>query len=102
MNKFQGILKTIDPYFDLVWNRNKTFELRKNDRSFKVHDEYYLVHYDPHAQQFLDRWVVVDITCVLETEHLAPGHVAFGFKELDRGFDWQQKEIALIEAINYR
>lgn len=34
----EHILKTLAPYFDAVANGSKTFELRKNDRGFKVGD----------------------------------------------------------------
>ena len=30
------ILKTINPYFQDVWDNKKTFEIRLNDRDFKV------------------------------------------------------------------
>jgi hypothetical protein len=38
-------LKTIQPYFDHVNNWSKDFELRKNDRNFKVGDELILQEY---------------------------------------------------------
>ena len=31
-------LKTLPEYFEAVWENKKTFELRKNDRDFKVGD----------------------------------------------------------------
>ena len=30
------LLKTINPYFQDVWDNKKTFEIRLNDRDFKV------------------------------------------------------------------
>jgi hypothetical protein len=38
-------LKTINPYFQLVWDGKKTFELRKNDRNFKQGDYLRLMEY---------------------------------------------------------
>jgi ASC-1-like (ASCH) protein len=39
-------LKLQQPYFDEVWNNRKTFEIRKNDRDFKVSDTVILKEYD--------------------------------------------------------
>lgn len=39
-------LKIIQPFFDDVKNGIKKFELRENDRDFKVGDEVYLQEYD--------------------------------------------------------
>lgn len=39
-------LKTINPYFELLWSGQKSFELRKNDRDFKVGDVIVLEEYD--------------------------------------------------------
>lgn len=38
-------LKTVQPYFDAVRKNEKNFELRKNDRPFKVGDEIVLQEY---------------------------------------------------------
>lgn len=78
------ILKTCDPYFEMVWDRVKTFELRKNDRNFQVGERYCLAHFDAEADEFLGRWVDVRITCIVATEHLVPGYVALGIEEIER------------------
>ena len=39
-------LKTIQPYFADVENGTKTFEVRKNDRNFKIGDILFLQEYD--------------------------------------------------------
>jgi len=40
-------LKTIAPYFEDIRAGRKTFEVRRNDRNFKVGDVLVLQHYDP-------------------------------------------------------
>ena len=40
-------LKTWPQYFDEVYACTKTFEIRKNDRDYKVGDELVLERYDP-------------------------------------------------------
>ena len=39
-------LKTLPQYFDEVWKENKNFELRKDDRNFKVGDTLRLLEFD--------------------------------------------------------
>lgn len=39
-------LKTLQPFFDDVKNGSKTFELRRNDRNFKIGDTLILEEYD--------------------------------------------------------
>lgn len=91
----EGVLKVVDPYFGMIWTKVKTFELRKNDRDFKVGDLYYLVHYNAKSDTFLERYLVVEITCVIQTNHLIPDCVALGFKELDRGYKVELKDFEL-------
>ncbi|GAB3519467.1 ASCH domain-containing protein [Emticicia fontis] len=58
-------LKTIQPYFWEVSQENKTFELRKDDRYFKVNDEIYLHEFDPETKIFSGQIVKGIITYVL-------------------------------------
>lgn len=39
MNKICHELKTLNKFFELSWNRKKTYEIRYNDRNFKVEDK---------------------------------------------------------------
>ena len=51
------ILKTQQPYFDQLKKGNKRFEIRKNDRDFRVGDRLHLQEYDAemgYSGQFLD------------------------------------------------
>ena len=58
-------LKTVQPFFDEVSKRNKTFELRRNDRDFKVGDEIYLQEYDMMHNSFSGKEVRIEITYIL-------------------------------------
>lgn len=42
-------LKTVQPYFSDVIRGHKTFEIRKNDRDFKMNDILILQHYHPKS-----------------------------------------------------
>jgi hypothetical protein len=39
-------LKILPKYFEEVWNENKTFELRKDDRDYKIGDTLRLLEFD--------------------------------------------------------
>lgn len=71
-------LKTVQPYFDAVWNQQKPFELRKNDRGFKEGDYLLLREYDPDTG-YSGRSVRALVTFVTEyPDALRPGFVALG------------------------
>lgn len=42
-------LKTVNPYFQDVWDGRKPFEVRPYDRNFKVGDRVELFEYDPQS-----------------------------------------------------
>lgn len=70
-------LKTIDPYFEMVWNGNKKFELRKNDRDFKKGDALVLKEYKPEGGIYTGRKVHCYISDVVYfPEGLKDGYVA--------------------------
>ena len=58
------ILKTWPGYFQLVFSGVKKFELRKNDRDFKVGDLLILMEFYPDAQSYSGREVRVVVTGV--------------------------------------
>ncbi len=45
-------LKLFPEYFDAVANGIKTFEIRKNDRDYKVGDTLRLYEFDPEEEEF--------------------------------------------------
>lgn len=77
-------LKTINPYFEDVWDGYKTFEVRLNDRDFQKGDHVLLKEYDPILQTFSNRSILVEINYILE-KYIAvrEGHVVFGFTVLN-------------------
>ena len=72
-------LKTIDPYFEMVWNGNKKFELRKNDRDFKKGDALVLKEYIQSEERYTSRTIWCIVTCVIEyTLAMQKDYVALG------------------------
>ena len=60
-------LKTWPLYFNATWNGDKTFEVRKFDRAFHIHNPVYLLEWDPHFERYTGRWIKSRITylCIL-------------------------------------
>ena len=77
-------LKTWPEYYDKVVSGEKTFELRKNDRYFKVGDTLTLQKYCPNEEKYLGWEITVEVTYILEGGNfgLEEGFVIMGFKYL--------------------
>ena len=61
----QHDLKILPQYFEAVKTGKKKFELRKNDRDYKVGDEIHLEEWEP-AGGYTGRDIVKEITYVLK------------------------------------
>ncbi len=77
-------LKTWTKYFYDVLNGSKPFELRLNDRDFKVGDVLKLREYDPDKQEYSGLYCKRKVTYVLEGGQfgLEKGYVIMGLKKL--------------------
>lgn len=71
-------LKIKMEYFEAVLNGLKTFEIRYNDRNFKVFDYVYLNEVDDKFDS-TGRSIKVKITYITDFEQ-KDGYVVFGFK----------------------
>lgn len=60
------LLKTVNPYFQHIYDGVKTFDYRKNDRNFQTGDYLVLVEYDKEIEEFpYIRFVVKEIGSIL-------------------------------------
>jgi hypothetical protein len=78
-------LKCWPPYFGDVLAGRKTFELRRNDRDFKVGDLIDLKEYD-HTHEdgpYTGRTCLVEVAYALEGYGLEPGYIALGLKAVE-------------------
>jgi len=76
-------LKTIQPYFNEVVEKRKTFEIRKFDRDFNVGDILLLSEYDPTIGM-LGTGVWREVTHMLSDQPYVPeGYVALSMKEAE-------------------
>lgn len=81
-------LKTVNPFFQEVWDWQKEFEVRKNDRNFQIEDELYLHEYCPATKQYSGRQIYAVVVYILTAEQfpagLQPGYVVLGLGDVDR------------------
>jgi hypothetical protein len=80
-------LKTWPEYFQAVWDCRKTFEVRKDDRGFRVGDRLLLREWSPEGG-YTGRQLTARVRYVLaDFEGLAPGWVVMGITE---GVCWRE------------
>lgn len=58
-------LKTWPEFFQAVWEGKKHFELRRNDRNFRVGDQLCLREWNPDTRQYTGRHVYTSVTFLL-------------------------------------
>jgi hypothetical protein len=80
-------LKTINPYFTDVWDANKEFEIRKDDRNFELGDILWLREYDTGANTYSGRHILAEVSYILpagEFEGLSEGYCAMQLFIIER------------------
>lgn len=86
-NPFPGkvhSLKIWPEYYKAAATCTKPFEVRKNDRGFKVGDVLVLNEFDPEAQRYTDRKVLRYVTYILDDPaYLQAGYVVLGVAPFD-------------------
>jgi uncharacterized protein DUF3850 len=81
-------LKVWPPFYDMVDDGSKPFEIRKDDRDFKVGDLCLMKEYKPASHgfpgSFTGRSCVREIICVIKGGEfgVVPGYVILGIKEV--------------------
>lgn len=77
-------IKTINPYFTLVWNDKKPFEIRFNDRDYQTGDILILREYG-YIYGFSGKIIISEILEVIKfPDILRDNYVAFGINILER------------------
>lgn len=92
-------LKTLEPFFSMVWSGEKTAEIRKHDRGFKVADVLVLREWSPEAG-YSGCYMEMRITSIVKAEDfpdaLQPGYCLLSFGFIFRGImsqkDWENRD----------
>ncbi len=80
------VLKTWDPYFEALWDRTKTFEIRKDDRGYAIGDTLVLRETVMETGEYTGRVINAEVCFILRDERfVASGMVAMSIAERDRG-----------------
>ena len=78
-------LKTLKEYFWDVWNDKKSFEVRFNDRDYKVGDVLNLKWYIPESNEYMDYSILCEVLYILDDpQYCKGGYVILGIKVLGR------------------
>lgn len=89
-------LKTLQPFFWMVWDGEKTAEIRKDDRGFKIADVLILREWSPNTG-YSGCYMEMSITSIVRAEDfpdaLQPGYCLLSFVSIFRGImsqkDWE-------------
>ncbi|MDK8182095.1 ASCH/PUA domain-containing protein [Paenibacillus sp. UMB4589-SE434] len=74
-------LKILPEYFQAVWDRTKTFEIRKNDRSFSVGDTLVLKEWTA-SEGYTGSAIVLNVTYLFDDlAFLKEGYVILGLSD---------------------
>lgn len=76
-------LKTWPGYFQATWVGDKTFEIRKNDRTFKERDEIVLEEWEPGNMEYTGRAIEGFIRYMTDYEQ-KQGYVVFQIEITER------------------
>lgn len=78
-------LKCWSEYFKPISNNTKTFDLRKNDRGFKVGDDIAFEEYNPATSEYVGPVAIRRIVYMLEHfDGLMPGYCILGLAGIGR------------------
>lgn len=72
-------LKILPEYFKAQAEGKKNFEIRKNDRGYKIGDWIYLREYDPKNEKYTGKLILVKITYITDYKQ-REGYVVLGTK----------------------
>lgn len=80
-------LKTWPKYFKAIWNGDKTFEVRKNDRNYEVGDVLIFHEWDPETEEYTGWKIPCRVTYILnDPMFVKDGFVVMGIEKGERSF----------------
>lgn len=88
-------LKILPEYFKAQKTGKKNFEIRKNDRDYKVGDKLVLKEYDPKTDSFTGQSFDTEITFITDYQQ-KEGYVVLGTKDMELDVYRRMSKIGLI------
>lgn len=86
-------LKTWPEYFTLIMTDQKPFEVRRDDRDFRINDFLWLREFDPRKRHYTGAEQMVIVTYVMrEEEFVKPGFCIMGIQRLAVATDYRPYE----------
>lgn len=78
-------IKCWPPFFTLILDGLKPFEVRRNDRGYNTGDRLYIHEYKPVSQQYTGRIIIAEALFILDdaTFGIQPGYCVIGLKVLN-------------------
>lgn len=89
-------LKILPEYYKAQVEGKKNFEIRKNDRDYKVGDKLVLKEYDPKAKELTGQSFITEITFITNYQQ-KDGYVVLGTKDLALDVYRRMSELGLIK-----
>lgn len=89
-------LKILPEYYKAQIEGKKNFEIRKNDRDYKVGDKLVLKEYDPKAKEFTGQSFITEITFITNYQQ-KDGYIVLGTKDLALDVYRRMSELGLIK-----
>lgn len=89
-------LKILPEYYNAQIEGKKNFEIRKNDRDYKVGDKLVLKEYDPKAKEFTGQSFITEITFITNYQQ-KDGYIVLGTKDLALDVYRRMSELGLIK-----
>jgi len=94
-------IKCVNPFFEDVLAGKKTFEVRKNDRRYKVGDLLLLHEYNPEREIYMKRRCLVEVTYMIKGSSLygiRKGYAILGIRNFE--YDPNRLDIEEFNKIN--
>ena len=98
-------LKILPDYFWEVINNRKTFEIRKNDKNFKINELIKLREYENENDKYTGGYAIVKILYILDggSYGLDKEHCVFSFDLREQGrTNYRKGELVEIQKGNYK
>lgn len=80
------VVKSWPMWFDLVWRDDKKYEVRKDDRDYKVGDVLIMLEWDPDTQLYTGREIRAEISHKVgdNCEGIMTGYCVLGLTSIEQ------------------